>query len=187
MPGRAWTTSHRQTTRWITWGALAVLALVSPGACTAPRKVSLPTTSAPAAPSASSTSPRGAVQEAYSRYWVVLVEAEHAPNAGQRRSILAQGAAEPLLSDVLSNIDRMHAKGVTSAGHVITHIEKTKITGADAQVWDCQDATHARLKNISTGRATSRGTAHDHLRADLIQEGDGQWRLTKVVPLDSRC
>lgn len=178
---------HREMARRFTGGMLAVLALLALDACTAPRKVTLPTTSAPAAPSATSTSPQSAVQAAYSRYWVVLVQAEHARYAGQRRRILAQSAAEPLLSDVLSNIDRMHANGVTSAGHVITHIEKTTVTGAEAQVWDCQDATHARLKNISTGRATSRGTAHDHLRADLIQESDGQWRLTKVVPLDSHC
>lgn len=187
MSGRAGTTLHREMAWRISGGVLAVLALLALDACTAQRKIALPSTSAPAAPSGTSTSPQTAVQVAYSRYWVVLVQAEHARDAGQRRRILAQGAAEPLLSDVLSNIDRMHANGVTSAGHVITHIEKTKIRGAEAQVWDCQDATHARLKNITTGRATSRGTAHDHLRADLIQESDGQWRLTKVVPLDSHC
>lgn len=187
MPGRAWTTSARGTARRLSGGALAVLVLLALNACTARRNVTLPTTSVPTAPSTASTSPRGAVQAAYSRYWVVLVQAEHAHDAGQRRQTLARSAAEPLLSDVLSNIDRMHAKGVTSAGQVITHIEKTKVTGANAQVWDCQDATRARLKNTRTGQATGRGTAHDHLRADLIQESDGQWRLTKIVPLDSRC
>lgn len=171
-------------------GASALLVIVSVAACGGQRNVPLPTTSAPTAPTASavaSTPTGGTAEAAYTRYWTVLVQAEHTQDPEQRRQILAQSAAEPLLSDVLSNINKMHAKGVTTSGNVVVHVEKTKIKGNRAEVWDCQDSTHALLKNAKTGKATSRGTAHDHLRATLTRAASEQWRVVKIVPIDEPC
>lgn len=175
-------------------GASALLVIVSVAACGGQRSVSLPTTSAPTAPPASPTTPPtasvptgGTAEAAYTRYWTVLTQAEHTQNLDQRRQILAQSAAEPLLSDVLSNINKMHAQDETSSGYVVVHVKKTEAAGTRTQIWDCQDATHAVLKNAKTGEVTSRGAAHYYLRASLAHGTDGQWRLTKIVPLNGRC
>lgn len=150
--------------------------------------VTLPSTSAPGAPSvpASPTSVEDAVKQVYSQYWVVLPQAEQATSPDRWRQLLADYAAQPLVDQVSSNIDKLHAKNLTSSGYVVVHIEKVQVKSDQASVWDCQDSTHALLTNSKTGQVTSRGTPNDHIRAMLTWGSDGRWRISKFSPL-GRC
>jgi hypothetical protein len=171
-----------------TGGAGLLLVLVA-GACGhGHHDATLPTASAPTAPSvsASPTSVEDAVKQTYSQYWVVLPQAEQAATPDRRRQLLADYATQPLLGQVLSNIDKLHSKHLTSSGYVVVHVERVQVSGSKATVWDCQDSTRALLKNTSTGQVTSRGTPNDHLQATLTRGSDGRWRISKFSPL-GRC
>ncbi|WP_147339699.1 hypothetical protein [Actinomadura spongiicola] len=147
--------------------------------------VSLPSSRAPSPPAASTTV-QDAVKHSYSQYWVVLPQAEQSARPQHRRELLGQYAAQPLLDDVLGNIEELHAKNLTSIGHIVVRIEKVQVKGNQATVWDCQNSTNAQLKNSRTGKITSRGTPNDHLRATLARGSDRQWRITRISPL-GRC
>ncbi|TDB75649.1 hypothetical protein E1264_39585 [Actinomadura sp. KC216] len=147
--------------------------------------MTLPSSQPPSPPMASTTV-QDAVKHSYSQYWVVLPQAEQATSPQHRRQLLRQYAAQPLLDDVLSNIEKLHAQNLTSIGNIVVRIEKLQVEGSQATVWDCQDSTNAQLKNSRTGKITSRGTPNDHLRATLARGSDRQWRITRISPL-GRC
>jgi hypothetical protein len=127
-----------------------------------------------------------AAKVGYAGYWAALPRAEHAANTAQRTQILTPYATEPLLGQVLTNIDNMHAKNVTTTGSVTVHIEKVEVTGDQAHLWDCQDSRNAFLKNSITGKITSRGVPNDYLEATLVRGADAQWRVSMISPL-GRC
>jgi hypothetical protein len=150
--------------------------------------VGLPTSSPPAAPSQSSApvSADAAVRESYTRYWATLPQAEHEATEGGQRQLLSRYATDPLLSEVIANIGKLHSSDVTSEGYVVVHIEKVQVNGANAELRACQDSTHAFLRNTRTGKITNRGGSNDHARAVLIRGADGQWRVKRIFPL-GRC
>jgi hypothetical protein len=159
------------------------------------RDATLPTTSAPGAPSVSSsptsaeaspTSAEAAIRQSYTQYWAVLPQAEHADSESQRHQLLADYATDPQLGIALRGIDDLHGKDLTSAGHVVVHIEKVQVSTDKATLWDCQDATKALIQKRSTGKTISRGVPNDHLRATLTRGSDGRWRISQFAPL-SRC
>ncbi|GAA4101041.1 hypothetical protein [Actinomadura miaoliensis] len=165
------------------------LLLVLAGSCSnGDRKTVLPSTSPPEAPTTSTatTSVEDAVRHAYTQYWMALPQAEQSSSNERRRQLLGEYATQPLLDDVLRNIDQLHARNLTSSGHIVVHIQKVQIGGNRATVWDCQDSTNAQVKNSRTGQVTSRGTPNDHLRATLARGSDGRWRINRISPL-GRC
>lgn len=178
----------RRTTPRMTCGAALVAMLVA-GACSEDDPdVALPSTSPPAAPtaSASPTSVEDAVKHSYSQYLVVLPQATQEPDAQRRRQMLGQYVTQPLLDAVLSNIEKLRAQHQTSTGHMIVRIRKVQVEGGQATVWDCQDSTNALVKDTRTGKVLSRGTPNDHLKATLTRGSDGQWRINRFTPL-GRC
>lgn len=166
-------------------GGVGLLILLVAGCGGGGHDVRLPTTSAPAAPpgSASPVSADAAVRQSYTQYWATLPQAEHQATAGDQRRLLSRYATDPLLSEVIVNIGKLHASDVTSEGYVVVHVEKVQVTGANAEVVACQDSTHAFLKNTRTGKITVRGGPKDHARAVLIRGADGQWRVKRIFPL----
>jgi hypothetical protein len=112
-----------------------------------------------------------------------LPQAEHQATEGDQRRLLSRYATDPLLGEVIVNIGKLHASDVTSEGYVVVHVEKVRVTGANAEVVACQDSTHAFLKNTRTGKITVRGGPKDHARAVLIRGADGQWRVKRIFPL----
>jgi len=168
---------------------VGILLVLLAGACSDDEPdAKLPSTTAPGAPttSPSPTSVEDAVTQSYSQYWTVLPQAEQAKDPGQRQRLLADFLTNPLLTDVLKNIDAMHSKGLTSSGHIVVHAQKVQVKGDQATLWDCQDSTQALLKNARTEQVTSRGTPNDHVRATLGRGSDGRWRINHFTPL-GRC
>lgn len=172
-----------------TGGAGVLLALLAggfAGGCSGHHDVALPTKTPPSAPSATPTSAEDAVRQSYTQYWAILPQAEHADNDASRRELLARYSTEPQLSTALHGIDDLHSKDLTSSGYVVVHIQSVQVSGDQATVWDCQDATNALIQQRSTGKTLSRGVPNDHIRAALSRGSDGQWRISQFAPL-SRC
>jgi len=152
------------------------------------RTVPLPSGSARGAPSpgTATQSAEDAIKHAYTQYWAVLPQAEQADSERRRRELLAPFATEPQLSTALRGINDLHARDLTSSGHVVVHIRDVRINGATATVWDCQDARKALIHKRSTGETISRGVPNDYIRATLSRGSDGQWRISRFSPLE-RC
>jgi hypothetical protein len=170
-------------------GAVGLLLLAMAGCGGGDRgDVGLPTSSPPAAPSqvSSPASGEAAVRQTYTQYWATLPQAEHAATEGDQRRLLSRYATDPLLSEVIVNIGKLHSSDVTSEGYVVVHIEKVQVSGVNAELRACQDSTHALLRNTRSGKITNRGGSNDHARAVLIRGADGQWRVKRIFPL-GRC
>lgn len=169
-------------------GGVGLVILLVAGCGGGSHDVRLPTTSAPAAPpsSASPASADAAVRQSYTQYWATLPQAEHQATAGDQRRVLSRYATDPLLSEVIVNIGKLHASDVTSEGYVVVHVEKVQVTGSNAELMACQDSTHTRLRNTRTGKITNQNGSNTHVRAVVIRGTDGQWRVKRIFPL-GRC
>jgi hypothetical protein len=144
------------------------------------------------APSASSSpspvSASAAVAAAYAAYFPASKAAESGP-AGRAEATLAPYAAQPYLGQVLAQMASYRTQGETAAGYVVPHITKITVHGKLAEVYDCQDASHAELVSTSTGQVirASAGSVRTSLIASLARGADGRWRLTSLAHVDTSC
>lgn len=172
----------------------AVAAAGALAACSGQPSASLPPKSSqlPSAPPASSPpgapSAKAAVAAAYAAYFPASKAAETGP-AGRAGTTLAPYAAQPYLSQVLAQMDAYRAQGETASGYVIPHITRITVRGKAAEVYDCQDASHAALASSRAGQVIpgTTGSARTSLIASLALGGDGRWRLTSLAHVDTPC
>lgn len=174
--------------------AAGVAAAALLAGCGGPATVPLPAHStslrAPtAAPSASDAgSARAQVIAAYTAYFPVLKAAEAAAPA-QAKAMLAPYAAQPYLDKILAQMASYRAQDEVASGYVTPHITKATVSGRLAEVYDCQDASHATLTNTLTGKITPplKGSARTYLIASLALGSDGRWRLTSLAHVSVPC
>jgi hypothetical protein len=194
FPGR-----HRINASTI-WGpvtglaATAISAAALVAGCGGQASVPLPSHSpsmpAPAAspPPADTDSARQQVIAAYTAFFPASETAEAAAPA-RAQAILAPYAAQPYLSNVLAQMAGYRARGETARGYVVPHVTKVTITGRAAEVYDCQDASHAALASTSTGKVIpgTAGEARTSLIASLARGRDGRWRITSLAHVATPC
>lgn len=145
------------------------------------------------APSASASvsapdSARAQVIAAYTGYFPASKAAEAATPA-RARAILASYAAQPYLNDVLAQMVDYRTRGETAWGYVVPHVTKVTVNGHLAEVYDCQDASHAALANASTGDVIpgTTGSVRTYLIASLARGRDGRWRITSLAHVAVSC
>jgi hypothetical protein len=173
--------------------ALAGATLFVISACGGQPSANLPPKATPlTAPTGSaaspSDSPAQAVASAYVAYFPVLKAAEAVPPA-QAKAMLAPYAAQPYLGKVLDQMASYRAQDEVASGYVTPHVTKVTVNGRVAEVYDCQDASHATLTNTSTGKVTPplKGSARTYLIASLARGSDGRWRLTSLAHVSVPC
>jgi hypothetical protein len=130
-----------------------------------------------------------AVSAAYAAYFPASKAAE-SETADRAEATLAPYAAQPYLGQVLTQMASYRAQGETAAGYVTPHVTKITVHGKLAEVYDCQDASHAELVSTRTGQVVARasaGSAHTSLIASLARGADGRWRLTSLAHVDVSC
>jgi hypothetical protein len=137
------------------------------------------TTRTSPAVSATPTTEQERILAQYRGYWAALSPASEAPVA-QRKGILEPYATDPALSTALRGIRAAENLGQVYYGVIATHPEITKLTGGDASVRDCQDASKAGRKERDTGKIVTRGTTHDLALVTLKRGSDGVWRVATV-------
>ena len=171
--------------------AAAVLAVLA--GCSSQSSVSLPPKSAQLSAPSVSASPSpvpasAAVAAAYTAYFPASEAAESGP-ADRAEAVLAAYAAQPYLGQVLAQMASYRARGETAAGYVTPHITKITVHGKVAEVYDCQDASHAELVSTRTGAVirASAGSARTFLIASLARGSDGRWRLPSLAHVDASC
>jgi len=174
--------------------ALSAAALFVTSACGGQPAASLPPKATPlTAPAGSgaaspSDSPARAAARAYISYFPVLKAAEAVPPA-RAKAMLAPYAAQPYLGKVLAQMASYRAQDEVASGYVTPHVTKVTVNGRLAEVYDCQDASHATLTNTRTGKVTPplKGSARTHLIASLARGSDGRWRLTSLAHVSVPC
>jgi hypothetical protein len=170
----------------------ASLALLT--GCGGPGSVPLPAKSsslrAPSAPASVSAanSAKAQVIAAYTGYFPASKAAEAAEPA-RARAILAPYAAQPYLNRVLAQMADYRARRETAWGYVVAHVTKVTVNGRLAEVYDCQDASHAALASATTGTVIpgTTGSARTYLIASLARGSDGRWRITSLAHVAVSC
>jgi hypothetical protein len=167
-------------------GLSALALLVS---CSAPDQVLLAArTSQPRAAAVRSPSSTAGVIAAYTAYFPALLAAEPQPQV-RAAAMLAPYAAQPYLGRVLTQIAAYRADDEVSWGYLIPHITSVRISGDQAIVRDCQDASNAWLVSSVTGQVIpgTTGYARTYLIAGLARGSDGRWQLTFLGHLTDPC
>jgi hypothetical protein len=125
---------------------------------------------------------------AYTAYFPALTAAEQQPEA-RAAQMLARYAAQPYLGHVLAQIAWYRAHDEVVWGFLVSHVTSVQITGGQAIVRDCQDASNAWLVSSVTGQVIpgTVGSPRTYLIAALIRGSNGRWRLTLLTHLAGPC
>lgn len=176
--------------------AVAVTVGVTVSACGGggSKKVTLPpTSSGRPAGSASATatlSAEDAAQKAYIDSFPIAREAVTAP-PDKIRSLLAQVVAPgPYLDFLVRNDLELQDKGQVPWGSgIVPHPTKVEVSGSNATIHDCQDASNAGMADKTTGRLvpSTRGNAHTTATAKLVLGSDQRWLLTEIRTTSQPC
>lgn len=125
---------------------------------------------------------------AYTAFFPALTAAE--PQSQSRAAaILAPYATQPYLGHVLTQMAWYRAHDEVSWGYVTPHVTNVQITGGQAIVRDCQDASNAWLVSTVTGRVITGtvGYVRTYLIAVLTRGSDGRWRLALLAHVAGPC
>ncbi len=144
----------------------------------------------PLTTAAATPSPAVAAQviAAYTAFVPALTAAEPQPRA-RAAALLAPYAAQPYLGHVLAQMAWYQTHDEVSWGYLVPHVTSVQITGGQAVVRDCQDASNAWLVSTVTSQAIpgTAGSARTDLIAVLVRGGDGRWRLTLLAHVAGSC
>jgi hypothetical protein len=153
-------------------------------------KVALPskTTVGPILPATTVSTEQEAVKTAYTAFWDVSDRALTAP-AEQVRSILRDYAAGAYLDLQVRQIVLLQTEHKGPWGKVVLHIGAVKVSGSQASVRDCQDASNAGLADTRTSKLIpgTRGPKKRNLAAQLTKGSDGRWRLSDLKQFRGTC
>ena len=146
---------------------------------------SSPVNAVAAAPSPAATAQ---IVAAYTAFFPALTAAEPQSQA-RAAAILAPYATQPYLGHVLMQMAWYQAHDEVSWGYVTPHLTSVQITGGQAIVRDCQDASNAWLVSTVTGRVIpgTVGYVRTYLIAVLTCGSDGRWRLALLAHLAGSC
>jgi hypothetical protein len=135
-----------------------------------------------------SPSATAGVIAAYTAYFPALLAAEPLSQA-RAAAMLAPYAAQPYLGHVLAQIAAYRADDEVSWGYLVPHVTSVQVSGNQAVVRDCQDASSAWLVSSVTGQVIpgTTGYARTYLIAGLARSSDGRWRLTFLGHLTDSC
>jgi len=125
---------------------------------------------------------------AYTAFFPALTAAEPQSQA-RAAAILAPYATQPYLGHVLMQMAWYQAHDEVSWGYVTPHLTNVQITGGQAIVRDCQDASNAWLVSTVTGRVIpgTVGCVRTYLIAVLTRGSAGRWRLTLLAHVAGSC
>lgn len=143
----------------------------------------LTTAAAPPSPAAAAQ-----VIAAYTAFVPALTAAEPQSQA-RAAAMLAPYAAQPYLGHALAQMAWYRAHDEVSWGYLVPHVTSVQITGGQAVVRDCQDASNAWLVSTVTGEVIpgSIGSPRTYLVAVLVRGKDGRWRLTLLAHVTEPC
>lgn len=131
---------------------------------------------------------RRAVEAVYRRFWVV--EASFDADYPQPRwaLVLAEVAADPVLTRLVETAAVQHRNGIRVYGQVMPHPQIPVIGGRSLiTVLDCQDDSHTGQADARTGVPRSVGVARTAVVATMRRGADGRWRVSDARYTGGEC
>ncbi|MFC5830043.1 hypothetical protein [Nonomuraea insulae] len=126
------------------------------------------------------------IRTAYQNLYTAGQQAEKTP-ADQRRLILADVAADPLLNRMLRGIAALQATGRVTWGTPVLNTFDVKVDDDTATLHDCQDDTKTGQADAKTGERLTHGTTGTHLVVTYQKGKDGIWRASTLKQVDDPC
>ena len=164
---------------WAGAGALLLLTACSGGSGSAAKTTTTSTTTSTTVATTTTTDPKDAVKQAWLAYWVMIDRLAAAPDPDDPE--LAQRAADPILSDVKSDMATRKEQGRSTrapANSRYAHqVRQVTVSGNTAEVSDCfiddrvQFRADGSVLNDEVATVTSAGK--------LTQSGT-EWLVTSV-------
>lgn len=84
------------------------------------------------------------------------------------------------------NLAQQRAKGVSLYGEITPRITGVRITGDEAVVTDCQDASRAGQADAS-GRARTAGLERNPVTTTLHRDEVGAWKVVEITYPGGSC
>lgn len=122
----------------------------------------------------------------YRAFWTILAPASASPPP-RRRALLALYLTGPELPRVLQAMAAQDATGRMLYGADDPRPTVTQISRDDAWVFDCQDAGRSGIRDRSTGRPITVGSARNPLFGHMIRGPDRLWRISRIFYTGGAC
>lgn len=124
--------------------------------------------------------------DAYVRFWDVSLPVDQLP-PDQWRPVLAQVAAEPMLTQLVTGTDWQQEHNLRLYGRVQARVRDVHLDGSQATVRDCQDASKTGQADRTAGSAKTVGVARNPVDATLVRGTDGIWRVSRIRYPQGSC
>jgi hypothetical protein len=144
-----------------------------------------PTTTSPSRTSAEADV-RSTITQAYVNFWAVGNKAIHDDPATWRTELTVV-AADPQLSLMLDNLNRLHSQSKTVYGATQERVTRIDVDGAKATVSDCQDASGTGQADAVTGQRKTVGVPRSPVSGRLERGPDGKWRVAEISYPGGEC
>lgn len=136
-------------------------------------------------PSPSVDADRTAVSAAYDRFWSKSRPLASRPSL-EWEPQLRLIAAEPQRSQLLESFRNLRDRNIQLYGEVVSHVLSIDITGDQARLSDCQDASKAGQADATTGQHKTVGVARNPVSARLVREGT-DWKVAEISYPEGVC
>lgn len=129
---------------------------------------------------------RQEVERAYIRFWDVSHPIDQLP-PDRWRPTLEQVAVDPILTRLVeaTRIQRDH--GIKLYGQVVARVADIDVVNDKATVRDCQDASQSGQADASTGTRKTVGIPRNPVKASLVRDEDGVWRVSLIEYPGGTC
>jgi hypothetical protein len=115
----------------------------------------------------------------YAAFWRALAAAGEA-DVSARRALLEPVAVDPELSRSLRGMRAADSLGQELYGAVVPRVRDVQVSGNEATVTDCQDASAAGRRRKKDGQVVTRGGERDSTEVTMRRDVDGTWRVATI-------
>ncbi|MEV5542050.1 hypothetical protein AB0L13_34980 [Saccharopolyspora shandongensis] len=155
------------------------------GCATAP-PATLPAAPSIADPPGTPADERAAVERTYRDFWRITWNFTVEPDTARETEV--HRVTGPALADQITSRAREQLSGgIRLYGAVMARVSSVQITGDQAALQDCQDASKAGQADVASGKPRNVGVARNPVHATLTKESDGVWRVDRVEFPGGEC
>lgn len=128
---------------------------------------------------------RAQVTAAYERFWATTWSLGARP-ADQWEAELQKVAVDPQRTLLLEGYRALRDRNLTLYGDVGPRVTAVEITGDQAQVTDCQDASRSGQADAKTGQRKNVGVSRNPVTGRLAKVG-GEWKVAEIKYPGGTC
>ena len=155
------------------------------GACSPPSPAPEATQARTDVPSSGPGDNRAQVTAAYERFWSTTIPlASRPPEESEPQ--LQKVAVDPQLIQLAEGYRALRDRNLTLYGQVVPRVTAAEVTGDEARVTDCQDASQSGQADATTGQRKTVGVARTPVSARLVRDG-GEWKVARITYPGGDC